>query len=213
MGNLPTIFEFYPYPLPKKVLLSVAEEATPISSVEIETPHESEREIEPALNLSREIDPVVLSSKNEGSLMQIIVAEYDIVSQTEPACMKAAQVESDMSFVEQVLMPAIEIESHVISPANEESVLMPTIEVEPDISPIDVQAAVILPTTEVTFSSPSTDIEQIVSTIEEDSPQSTESLNEINPLVPSSDTIRRKKFRAIRKFFSRFCCIRKLKDS
>ena len=37
VGNLPTIFEFYPYPLPIEVLLSVSEEATPVSSVEIET--------------------------------------------------------------------------------------------------------------------------------------------------------------------------------
>ena len=109
MGNLPTIF------VPIEVLLSVAEEATLVSSVEIETPCESVTETEPALEFSSKVEPIVLSSINEESLMPIIEAESDIISPTEPACMKKTQVESDVSSAEQVLMPAIEIKSHIIS--------------------------------------------------------------------------------------------------
>ena len=112
--------------------------------------------------------------------MSIIEAESDIISQTEPSCMTATEIESHVSSMEQVLTPAIEIESHAILPVNDESVFMPTIEVEPDISLIDVQAAVILPTAEETFSSPSIDIEQIVSAVEEGSTQNTECLSENN---------------------------------
>ena len=85
-------------------MLSVTcyQEAIPVSSIKIETPHESITETESALNLSSEIEPVVLSSINEGSLIPVIEAESDIISPTEPVCMKATEIESDISSVKQV---------------------------------------------------------------------------------------------------------------
>ena len=152
VGNLPTIFEPYIYPLPVKTLMSA--EATPFSSNEIEAPHESFIEVESSFEPSREVEPHINSPVYEQSALPTKEIGSEVISSSEPAValevdsvifspvtkepysMSTTNAELDIiSSIEPALMSTIEAESNIIAPAT------PTL-----VSNTEVETDVILPT-------------------------------------------------------------------
>ena len=130
VGNLPTIFESYAYPLIIEEFLSGAEtETRSVSSTEIETPELID--MEPAITQSRKVEPDINSSLNqETALMPTIKTEWDLIPllNEEPNSTPTIEIELDRA-------TTIKIESNSTSPIKEIA-LMSTINVHSDVSSV-----------------------------------------------------------------------------
>ena len=188
-----------------------------VSTIEIEPDVKSPIRKESALMF---VESDLISALKEESA--IIFIDPDVISpiNEESPLMPDVKMESDITLPlneKPVPMPTVEIESDVASPVTGELTLMSTVKLDSDIislvSKTEVQSVANLPVIEEAFSAPSIESDQVVvSAVEEESGQTREAI-EKNPVFSPSPVKKKRKFRTIRKFFSRLCCIRKVKDS
>ena len=192
--------------------------STSVSSTEAETSCESLVEVESAFQFSREVEQDTNSPINERSTLSAIELESEVVSSAEMAFISTTDTKLNVIlFVETILKSTIEKKSNIILPA--EPALVTNIEVESNIiSPMEpvliltneIESDVILPVTKESSSEPTTGLESVVNFLPET--ESTVILNENNPVSYKFPVVKKKKFRKIRKFFSRLHCIRRIED-
>ena len=226
-----TIFEYYSYPLPLKDLMAAIEKTNPVSSLEIETFREAFTEMESNLVLSRNVIPQTEGKSDFISPLESAVTSatkvepYVNLTLSEESALVSAESDVVSSLCEESShTPTAEIETDSFSPESKELAIMPTIKPQSDVTSLlekepalimeaEVDPAVILPIIKETFSAPSIKDQVDSSSAEEESTQNIETLIECNPVSSSSPNNKKKRFRAIRKFCSRLCCIHRVKDS
>ena len=150
-------------------------------------------------------------AERETSSVSTIETKSDLIPflNKELNCIPIIEIQSDH-------MTTIKLESNSTSAIKEEVALMSTVNAQSYVSTVVEKGPSFIPETEeknvVTEerpSAPSIELQPIViSPTGDKSSQDTENLYENNPVFSSASVIKKKKFRIIRKFFCRLCCIR-----